>query len=60
MHSVHGASERVAHGKVESEVAPEVGMDDGIMLLLVVVDRIDCFHAPVETQHYKIEVETNA
>ena len=50
----------VAHSKVEREVAPEVGVDEGIVFLAVPVGRIDGFHAGIEAQDEVVEVETQA
>ena len=43
-------SERVAHGEVEGEVAAKVGVDDGEMVALALVDGVDGLHAAVEAE----------
>ena len=48
--------ERQTDGKVEGEVALEIGMDDGIVVTRIGIGRIDGLHTAVETKDEVIEV----
>ena len=45
-----GESEGQTHRKMEGEVSPEAGMEDGVVVVLGLVGGIDGFHAQVEAQ----------
>ena len=45
---------------MEGEIALEFGMDDGEMLALGCVGRIDGLHTAIETENEIIQVEANA
>ena len=51
------SSERQSDGEVEREVAAEVRMNDGIMLFVILVSRVDGFHSHIEAQDEIIEVQ---
>ncbi len=53
-------SERHTDGEMEGEVAAPTGMEDGIMVLVVVVGRIDRLHGTVEAEDEIAEVEAQA
>ena len=46
-----------AHCKVKGEIATEIGMEYRIMFLFSFIGRVDGFHAHVETQDEKVEIE---
>ena len=51
-------SERVAYGEVKGEVAAKVGMDDGEMVALALVNGVDGLHAAVEAEDEEAQVQT--
>ena len=55
-----GSLEGETYGEVEGEVALEVGMDDGEMLTLGGIGRVDGLHAAVETENEVVKVEADA
>ena len=52
--------ERQAHGKVERKVAAEVRVEDGVMLVIALIGRIDGLHSAIKTENEVIEVESQA
>ena len=55
-----GSLEGETYREVEGEVALEVGMDDGEMLTLGGIGRVDGLHAAVETENEVVKVEADA
>ena len=53
-------SERQSDSKVQTEITPEVGMDDREMTAAVGIGGIDGLHASVESENEVVEVETHA
>ena len=55
-----GVSERQSDSKVQTEITPEVGMDDREMTAAVGIGGIDGLHASIESENEVVEVETHA
>ena len=54
--TVHRSLKRQSYGEMESEVALEVGINDGIMTLRILISWIYGLHAGIQTEKEIIEV----